>query len=307
MGEPQQHIFESYLFNTVAYAKLHAHRYSTDALRCAYSRSDQEAVLGVFQAVQCEPGVFASPGRAPYGGFDLSPELTDAEVVEFVSSTETLLQKSGAQRIHMVLPPFCYSPKLGPRVLSILCRMGYVVTRQELNQALVLEPNGATKYGIHAARKRLNKARRAGVAARMLGPDEYRAGYGAIAQNRQKKARTLSMSWSDVEAMVTAFPSKLHLFGAEQDGKLLAAAICIAVSARVLYVYAWGEIAGAESLSPVCVLADDISNFARNQGFELLDLGTSSLEGIVNPGLIAFKGSLGASNSLKLWLTKVLA
>ena len=307
MGEPQQHVFEQDLFNTAAYAKLHAHRYSTDALRCVYSRSDQEAILGVFQAVECEPGVFASPGRAPYGGFDLSPELTDAEVVEFVSGTETSLQKIGARRIHVVLPPFCYSPKLGPRVLSVLCRAGYVVTRQELNQALELEPTGVTEYRVHAARKRLNKARRAGVAARMLGPDEYRTGYDIIAQNRQKKARTLSMSWNEVEAMVTAFPSKLHLFGAGQDGQLLAAAICVAVSTRVLYVYAWGEIAGAESLSPVCVLADDISNFARSQGFELLDLGTSSVEGIVNPGLVAFKGSLGASNSLKLWLTKVLA
>ena len=115
------------------------------------------------------------------------------------------------------------------------------------------------------------------------------------------------MSWHDVQAMTIAFPTKLHFFGAEQGGQLLAAAICVAVSARVLYVYAWGEISGAEALSPVCVLADHLSNFARSHGFELLDLGTSSVAGIVNPGLLAFKRSLGADTSLKLWLTKVLA
>ena len=115
------------------------------------------------------------------------------------------------------------------------------------------------------------------------------------------------MSWTDVQSMLTAFPTRLHLFGAEQDGQLVAAAICVAVSSRVLYVYAWGEIEGAEALSPVSVLADELSNFARVNGFELLDLGTSSVEGIVNPGLLAFKRSLGADDSLKLWLTKVLA
>ncbi len=115
------------------------------------------------------------------------------------------------------------------------------------------------------------------------------------------------MSWDDVQAMITAFPGRLHLFGAEHHNQLLAAAICVAVSTRVLYVYAWGEIAGAEALSPVCVLADYLSTFARAQGFDLLDLGTSSIEGIVNPGLLAFKRSLGADESLKLWLTKVLA
>ena len=307
MSESQQGKFEPDIFNTVEYGRLHAGRYRLGGLRYTYRRTNEEPIVGVFQAVQCEPGIFTSPGRGPYGGFDISPELTDPEIVEFVSKAETVLRGHGAKRVDVVLPPFCYSPQLGPRILSVLCRAGYRVSRQELNQALVLDPNGSISYENYAARKRLNRARRAGVTARVLDYHEYRAGYDAVAENRQKKGRTLSMSWNDVQAMVDAFPDKLHVFGAEQDGRLLAAAICVAVSTRVLYVYAWGEIAGAEPLSPVCVLADHLFDFSPAQGFHLLDLGTSSVDGVVNPGLLAFKRSLGADDSLKLWLTKVLA
>ncbi len=306
MNEQHRQVFEPDLFNTVEYARLHAHRSGAGVLRYDYRRPDEQAVAGVFQAVRCDAGVFTSPGRGPYGGFDASPGLTDAELMEFVSLTETALCQHGARRVDVVLPPFCYNPQLGPRILSALCHAGYRVTRQELNQALALDPDGSASHANHAARKRLNRARRAGVAARSFGRHEYRAGYDAIVENRRKKGRSLSMSWNDVLAMADAFPARVHVFGAEQDSRVLAAAICVAVSTRVLYVYAWGEIAGAEPVSPVSVLADHLADFARERGFGLLDLGTSSVEGIVNPGLLAFKRSLGADDSLKLWLTKVL-
>ncbi len=306
MGE-QHRPFQPDLFNTVEYARLHAHRFGGAGVRYIHRQASQPGPVGVFQAVQTEPDVFASPGRGPYGGFDASPELTDDGLVEFVARTELILRDNGARRVDVVLPPFCYSPILGPRLLLGLCRAGYRVTRQELNQALVIDPAGTTRYQNHAARKRLNKARRAGVTVRSLARHDHRAGYDAIVANRAKKGRTLSMAWDDVAAMIAAFPDRVHLFGAERGGHLLAAAICVAVNTQVLYVYAWGEVVGAEALSPVSVLAHDLSDFARDHGFGLLDLGTSSVEGIVNPGLLAFKRSLGAADSLKLWLTKVLA
>ena len=299
--------FEPDLFNTEAYAALHAPHFDGAGLRTTYRRPAYDHPDAVFQAMQVRPGVFASPGRGPYGGFDAAPHLGEAELADFVGQTEAALRHAGARRIEVVLPPFCYAPETGPRLLPVLCHLGYCVTRQELNQAITLEPGGAIGYGTYAARKRLNKAVRAGVQARPLAADEHRAGYEAIQQNRRKKGRALSMSWDEVQTMVAAFPTRMHFFGAEQDGTLLAAAICVAVNARVLYVYAWGEIAGAEALSPVSTLADGLLTFAQRRGFQLLDLGTSSVDGIVNPGLLAFKRSLGATDTLKLWLAKVLA
>lgn len=299
-------MFEPDLFNTEAYASLHAARFSGIGVRSEHLRTSRNTPDGVFHAMQIRPGLFASPGRGPYGGFDVSSDMDEAELAHFIAATEAMLSAAGAQQIDLVLPPFCYSPQHGPRCLAVLCRMGYRVMRQELNQAIVVTEASLVEIGNYANRKRLNKAARAGLSVRQLDVSEYQVGYNVILENRLKKERSLSMSWQDVQAMIAAFPEQMHIFGAEQDGCIVAAAICVAVNRKVFYVYAWGERIGAESISPVSSIAAYVYMFAQTHGFMLLDLGTSSVDGIVNPGLVRFKQSLGATTSLKLWLRKAL-
>jgi hypothetical protein len=299
--------FEPDLFNTEAYARLHASRFFGSEVRSEYFRAGHNMPTGVFHAMQVLPGLFISPGRGPYGGFDISSELDEAELAVFIAKTEARLRQCGAHRVELVLPPFCYAPHCGPRTLALLCRLGYCVIRQELNQALNVGEKCFAVQGNYANRKRLNKANRAGILVRRLNGEECREGYDAIHENRIKKDRSLSMSWQDVQQMQAAFPDRVFHFGAEQHGRIIAAAICMAVNRRTLYVYAWGERVGAESVSPVTSIAAHLFEFAQRGGFTLLDLGTSSVDGIVNPGLLRFKESLGATTSLKLSLGKALA
>ena len=298
--------FEPDIFNTTAYYALHAPRFGGIGVRSEHVRPGTNTPTGIFHAMQVRPGLFVSPGRGAYGGFDITSDMDDAELVHFITSTEELLRTAGAQHVELVLPPFCYMPQHGPRALAILCRQGYRVIRQELNQAVTVGETSLAEQGNYANRKRLNKAARAGLVVRQLEVSEYQSGYEAILENRLKKERSLSMSWEDVQAMIAAFPERVHLFGAEQNDGIIAAAICLTVSRRVLYVYAWGERAGAEPLSPVSSIAAHVYAFAQRRGIALLDLGTSSVDGIVNPGLIRYKQSLGATPSLKLWLKKSL-
>jgi hypothetical protein len=299
--------FEPDLFNSEAYAQLHARRFDGKGVRCEYFQNGHTALGGAFHAMQISPGIFASPGRGPYGGFDTSSDISDADLEDFVIQTEFKLKAAGATRIEIVMPPFCYAPQRGPQNLALLCRLGYRVIRQELNQALTVGEVNFADQGDYANRKRLKKAARAGVVVRELATAEHKDGYNAILESRQKKSRSLSMTWEDVEAMQAAFPGRVRLFGAEHDRSILAAAICLAVNRRVFYVYAWGERAGAEPISPVSSIAAHLFEYAQHHGFALLDLGTSSLDGIINPGLHRFKRSLGATTSLKLWLQKCLA
>jgi hypothetical protein len=298
--------FEPDLFNTEAYAKLHASRFSGIGIRSEHFCAGQHLPVGIFQAMQTHPGVFASPGRGPYGGFDMDSDQNETVLADFVVETEAILRGRGAHRIELVLPPFCYAPHSGPRGFAVLCRLGYCVTRQELNQAIEVVNRSLTELGDYANRKRLSKAARAGVLVRELAENEQRTGYDAILEKRLKKNRSLSMSWEEVQDMIQAFPTRVRVFGAEHQGSIIAAAICLAVSCRVLYVYAWGERVGAEPISPISSLAAHIFDFARRQEFALLDLGTSSVDGVVNRGLLRFKRSLGATSSLKLWLEKSL-
>lgn len=298
--------FEPDLFNTEAYAALHASRFAGPLLECTY-RADG-VIRGHFQAQVTAPGRAASPGRGPHGGFGLALDATAEECDALVSAAEHMLRRAGIEVVEIVQAPFCHAPRQAAQALLLLSRRGWIVARQELNQAIPIDGQPfASAHATYASRKRLAKAARSGICATRLEPRHHKAAYDAIQDNRRKKGRALSMTWEDVAAMVAAFPNHVHVFAAGPPGDVLAAAICIVVNPRVLYVYAWGERAGAEAASPVTILADRIHGFATERGFTLLDLGTSSVDGVVNPGLHAFKRSLGAKDSLKLSLRKVIA
>ncbi len=309
--------FQPALFNTEAYAQLHLDRTGLPGLRVKFYRHGEEEAAGVFQAMQLSPGIFSSPGRGSYGGFDVATDLDEAALNSFLIEVESRLRAAGGRQLQMALAPFCYFPQQGPRILLALCRAGYRVMRQELNQAICVGNVSFAMQGDYANRKRLAKAARAGVTIRELRGTEQQAGYEAILENRQKKGRPLSMSWTDVREMLETFPDRVRVFGATmagasmaaapQENTILAAAICLAVTPRVFYVYAWGERAGVEAISPVSTLAEHLFAFAQQHGFSWLDLGTSSVDGVVNPGLHRFKRSLGATPSLKLWLEKSFA
>lgn len=294
------------LFQRPAFHQLHRRRFGHGAVFLQLRRSRSGRLCGGFQALEKEPGVFVSPGRGAHGGFLLTEELSSAEIDAFITATESCLRERGAQRLELILPPFCYAPETGALVFNALARRGYRLQRQEVTQAIQLERRQLSAAGSYANRKRLAKAAREGVTATLLRPEQHEPAYRVLIEARRKKNYALSMSWADVAEMLATFPAETHLFGAFASGEMIASAILLRVNAAVLYVYSWGELPGVERLSPVTIIADRIYDFARAQGASLLDLGTSSIDGAINPGLFAFKKSLGARPSPKLVLGKSL-
>ena len=88
---------------------------------------------------------------------------------------------------------------------------------------------------------------------------------------------------------------------------MIAASICIAVDNAVFYVFYWGEIDGYQNPSPIPFLAQGLYCHCQENGFRLMDVGTATVEGNPNHGLIRFKRSLGLEESLKLTFSKSLA
>jgi hypothetical protein len=298
--------FDTDIFNTPDFHRLHRRAHDGGAAYIQLREIRSNRICGVFHAIETAPGVFSSPARGSYGGYEIADGLTVADIESFVKGVEAVLTARGARQIDIALPPYCYAPDRSALIYNALFAGGYVVGRQELNQAIPVGHAGFAEVGTYSNRKRLNKAVRERVVARKLAPADFPAAYDVLVESRRKKNYPITMSWPQIADMVALFPQALHFFGAEQGGALIATAICVAVSPRILYTYSWGERAGWEALSPVTVLADRIFAFARSAGFDLLDLGTSSLQGNPNPGLFAFKKSLGATPSIKLYFTKAL-
>ena len=115
------------------------------------------------------------------------------------------------------------------------------------------------------------------------------------------------MTYGGIEQMVTTFPDRLVFFGVFAGRDMIASSICIRLSPTVLYVFYWGDLPGWEEYSPVSLLAMTIYDYARRNGYLQLDLGTSTIDGVPNYGLINFKREMGCQESLKLTFIKRLA
>lgn len=238
-----------------------------------------------------------SPLRGSFGGLAL-PEGVDGEPL--LAESERRL----AGPAEVVLPPLAYAPEAVARELNLFLRRGWTVARHELTQAIPVGPGEFAGVVRKEKRRKLNLCRREGVAARRLAPSELEAAYAVLVEGRAKKGYPLSMSWPEVARMAAAFPEDVLAFGAEREGALLASAICVRIDARVLYAFYYGDRPGFEALNPALPVLEAAWTHWRDEGGGLLDLGASTIGGVPNDSLLAFKRSLGAELSLKFWLAR---
>jgi hypothetical protein len=259
--------------------------------------------LAVCHVAETAPGQYRSPGRGSFGSVALLRDVELPVVERLVEHMTRHLGTLGARSLALVLPPMEYHPADDAIVTNVLLRAGFTVSGHELNYALEV---GAAPFvdGIDRGnRKRMNAAVREGLTFEILPAEQLADAYGVIAANRAKKGYPLSMSLDALQTMADRIPGAVRCFGVRNRGELIAAAICIVVNPVTLYVFYWGDVPGVESLSPVTPLAAGLYEYCQREGFRQLDIGTSTLAGVPNHGLIRYKKNLGCRPSLKLTLS----
>jgi hypothetical protein len=224
-------------------------------------------VAGVAHFIQVEPGYYRSPLRGTFGGFEFRQNLRVESVEAFVAAAERRLLEAGARTIEILAAP------------------------ANLN---------------HSRRKSINKCRREGMTASELNSAMRRQVYDVILANRCRRGFPITMTYEAIQQMAAAFPTRLVFFGTFAGQEMIASSICIWVSPEVLYVLYWGDLDGWGSSSPVSLLAETIYDYARQNGCRVLDLGTSTKDGLPNYGLLNFKHDLGCQESLKLTFVKCM-
>lgn len=225
--------------------------------------------------------LFLKDGRTigTYGGFSSSC----LESMEYIAKELPSCQ--------IKLAPAGHDQELFALSTNVLGRNGFVPTSYELNYERRI---------VNDFESQLSKGNRK-VLRHSLDveqPTSLENAYHLILADRQSKSRTLSMSLQDVHRMNLI--SRWLIFGVGTD-TLNAAALCLMVRTDILYVYAWG---GRKEGSPTVKLAQVIYNWCLLNNIRLMDIGTSTVNGTPDYGLIQFKKSLGFSESLKMTMKR---
>jgi hypothetical protein len=247
-----------------------------------------------------------SPLRSPFGSVECAGSLPEETVFDFLKYIDQDLQKHGVATIMIKSAPFLYDAEMNTLLHTFLLNLGYRVANAEV-ASIIPVTSASTREVFHRAeRRRHEKCVQEGLVFKCLKTEDLKTVYDFISTCRSEKGYPLSMLLEELQHMVVKFPDRYLLFGAFRNNALVAAAITIRVKKNTLYDFYHDHAAEFDRLSPVTFLVDGIYRFCFENDIQLLDLGTSAVDGLPNFGLLNFKKKLGAQATTKLTFQKDL-
>jgi hypothetical protein len=285
------------IFNTVNFFQLHR---PSSAFYFQLACGNTNRVVGVAHFGEVASGYFRSPVRGTFGGFEFVENVRLQAVEGFVAEVERGLRQAGASTIEILTPPTNLNPSASAILYNVLVRRGYMVRCADLDCYLTVDKVPLIEKVKHSRRQRIHKCKREGMRGVEVDQTQWEEVYNVISANRLRRGYPVTMTYEAIQQMAEAFPKSLVFFGAFAGREMIASSICVWVSPTILYVFYWGDLPGWEHFSPVSLLAETIYDYASQRGCRLLDLGTSSLDGRPNYGLMDFKHEMGCQESLKL-------
>ncbi|NQV80720.1 MAG: hypothetical protein HQ495_09205 [Alphaproteobacteria bacterium] len=267
--------------------------------------NDSGKVVGASHFISVGEGRFVSPIRGSYGGFWVERGSTWALLNGFVEEAVDFLSGRGAITLGVTLAPAAYDLTANAYQFAALRSAGFAVSRWEISQHLAVDERPFKNRLRKEKRRHLNKSDRVGQTAQLADRDSYPALYRLLADSRESGGVPLSMSWTQVDQMVKAFPDRVLMVETLREGSPVAAVLAIVVNSAVVYTLYYGAAPEAVD-SPVIKALEYLYGWCQAKNYGILDLGASSLDGTVSAPIQSFKQSLGADSSLKFWMEKTL-
>ena len=288
------------LFNGPKFFQLHSANRNG-----AYFEWEQDGkVVASIHFTEVETGFWRSPARGTYAGLVWLQGLRFEALWHFHEAVLARLRVLGVSRLEILPAPMAHDPTAFATQLYLLRACGYETSQCDLNHSLQVDLRPLAERMSYGNLKRLRKCTREGLVSKILPHTELPEVYDTIVANRVSKGHEMSLSLLQLTAMVESFPEAVKLFGCRMGSELVAAAVCLQLDNRVLYVFYWGDRPGYASLSTVVTLAQAIYVHCQTEGIGLLDVGTSTVDSEPNFGLMQFKEGLGFSASLKVRMTR---
>ncbi len=244
-----------------------------------------------------------SPLRAPFGSYQFASLMRPVTLYNFVEFTLARLHDQGIDELEITNPPTAYLPGMSDLLSTFLINQGFEISTAEAGA--VFEVKNDFRKGLNDwERRRIGQAEKAGLVYRLVPMDDLESVYSFILACRTERGYDLSIDWETLRKTVEAFPERFILFGVMHQSVMAAAAIAINVGNGVLVNFHSAHPRDYDHLSPVVMLLAGMVNYGRENGYRLLDLGTSAVEGKPNFGLLDFKMGVGATVTSKFTFRK---
>ncbi len=286
----EREAFSDALYNQSSYLQVYE---TSTLLRFSLVRGEQVLIhcSHHLREGRLQNAVFSS-----FGGIevvDRGPEHLD----EFLNSMVQWCKKNKLDSIELKLPSSIYD-RHGTE--QFLTKRGFKPKLKEVNQHLVISTSSFRSIIKKNERKKLRQCHEKGFRFSQIDPRQLKLAYDIIADNRLRRNFPITMTFEKLKTMFDAFPDRYLLFGVFEGEALIATAVSIVVTEKVLYNFYHGDKASYRKHSPVVMLLEGIYQYSQDKGLAYLDLGISSSDGVLNEGLFRFKANCGCVETDKV-------
>ena len=244
-----------------------------------------------------------SPGRATFGGFSKLQEYIEEESDKSFLLHEFFKNYPNFSKVIIYFPPTgLYKSIVSQNELISYKNQKIVV--EDINQYINISRTFLSSYS-KGNRKKVNQFFSRGGFIKKVGTNEIKDVYNILERNRANRGVVLSMSLEILKEKVASLPNNYEIFLAALNNEFVAAAVVVNIDDIHRYVLFWGDLPESRSTSPIASLATHIIDESLQRNFKILDLGISSVDGILDEGLYRFKKNLGAVSTSKFKISYI--
>ena len=287
----------SWLYNSESYVA----QYKVSGLkRLSLIVQDEVAI---FTNVYVSDGHAVNARYSGFGGIEILP-AGNKHLEYYLLSLSFWCRSNGVKELTLKLPPNIYDEHTG-----ILCRLleknRFKLSVRDTNQYMSITDAPFRDRLKKNEKKKLRQCEEAGFQFRPLKANELMQAYNVISDNRSERGFPMTMTYEALKKMFDRFPEHYLLFGVFDHADLIATAVSIRVTERIMYNFYHGDRQSYRRFSPVVMIIAGTYAFCQSQGMHYLDLGISSVKGELNTGLFTFKQNCGCDEEDKRTYVKL--
>lgn len=262
---------------------------------------EEDTSMGIILGIKGD--VAKSPFSAPFGGFHYSHEYLFHHVVaDFLADLKGYVEREGLRQLCITLPPCLYQTNMNAKMVNALVMLGFNMGIPDITHWADLKNFDGT-WAKYVVEQNCRKAVKHGLTWSMVTDRQSQEeAYKVIYRNRKAQEREIYMTLDDLLEVDRIMPVDFSLVR-DSEGNGIAASVFYRGMEKIVTGVFMGDDLEKRNLGTMNFLYKNCFLHYKGMGFECIDLGTSSLDGEPNVGLIRFKELHNCIGSLRYTFT----
>ena len=281
------------IFHRRAFLKYHPKGHFEDH---SYIFCEKGEIVAVLPAARIGETLFSHPG-ASYGGLVVRSGIGLHSVLRVLELLRETAANEGFTEVRLKLVSRCYEKVSCDNVRFALVHLHGTHLVTELECVIPLDfaiDKGIVSYARNGAVRAIRKARKQVV---FRESDDFETYWWILAASLKARHRTEpTHTLDEIQRLKRIFPDGIKLFGAFSDEVMLGGIVVFACNPTGVLAFYIAQDYTNQQKRPTNLLVNEISKWARMEGFRYFSLGISTEEAgtLINDGLFRFKESHGA-------------